>query len=233
MVLEMIGLRIGMANDHRIRVVKPGLLGPRDPNFRIAVEWLAGFAAEHSKQQTQTGNRNDIVPVRGPGHSMHRAAKVFVLYRADLLTSQILGDADFGRFYPGCHGGTLAQAAGPGKPKAQNKLRNSTARSRQFKLIARSRKSPCLEQVGFPWPALAKGTSRVDPLKAEFLIWVYGQREFVGKGMGTKEWFQKSKVGLHSLAPIPLPFRSVVVISIREWLRLGKQESRNEIYRNG
>jgi hypothetical protein len=30
---------------------------------------------------------------------------------------------------------------------------------------------------------------------------------FFGKGMGAKEWFQESEVGLHSLAPIPLPFQ--------------------------
>jgi hypothetical protein len=39
---------------------------------------------------------------------------------------------------------------------------------------------------------------------------------FVGKGMGAKEWGQKPEIGFHSLATIPLPFLTVVVISIRE-----------------
>jgi hypothetical protein len=37
-----------------------------------------------------------------------------VLHRANLLTGEILGDADFGRLF---HGGKLVHARRPGKPK--------------------------------------------------------------------------------------------------------------------
>ena len=63
----MIAERIGMAHHHRVRIIEPDLPGELDADLGIAVERLAKLAAEHPEQQPETGHRDHIVPVRGPG----------------------------------------------------------------------------------------------------------------------------------------------------------------------
>ena len=131
-ILEMIRGRVGRADDHGVRVIESGVVRQLDAHFGVAVERLAGLAAELRSQSDDQINGDGVVPVAGPGHGMHRATDVFVFDRSGLLAGQVIGDSNVIRFGRPMHAETIASPC-----RSRKWARNGVKRSpeNQFQVV--------------------------------------------------------------------------------------------------
>lgn len=116
LVLEMFSRRVRLADDHRVGVIKAGVVREFDADLGVAVEGLAGLAAELIVQDSKGIPCDEIVEVGMAGYCENHSAQKLPLHGAALFGSEVV-DA---RNERGCgvpdHPGKLENSRQVGKP---------------------------------------------------------------------------------------------------------------------
>lgn len=121
-ILKMVGYRVRLADNHRVRVVEAGVIGKFDADFGVAVEGLAGFAAKACMQGPKAISGNDIVLVRRARHGVDGPAKILVLGVTEFLTREVVPHGDDILALQCGHGGTVAGQTGAGNLRNVSRL---------------------------------------------------------------------------------------------------------------
>ena len=116
-ILEAVRCRVRNANHHGVRVVKAGLVGELDPDLRVAIEGLAGFAAELPKEKAERVHGDGVMPVRRTSHRMHDPAEILMLHIAGFLSVEVVFDRNRVTFGEGGHLMRLPDSPDGGKSR--------------------------------------------------------------------------------------------------------------------